>query len=57
MCSDEKSRGSGPNPRAGLRNLLQPMPLGRKVKLLVRNGAIKFKTRSVCCGHPGEPGC
>jgi len=57
MCSDEKRRGSEPSPRAGLRNLLQPMPLGRKVRLLVRNGAIKFKTRSVCCGHPGEPGC
>jgi hypothetical protein len=46
-----------PNPDAFVRNLKVPMPLGRKLKLVVRNTAIKFKTRQNCCGHPGEPGC
>ena len=47
----------GPSPSAFSRNLKVPMPLGRKVRLVVRNTAIKFKTRQNCCGHPGEPGC
>jgi hypothetical protein len=51
------SHPSGPQPSAFLRNLRQPMPLGRKIRLVVRNNAIKFKTASTCCGHPGEPGC
>jgi hypothetical protein len=38
-------------------NLRQPMPLGRKVRLVVRNMKIKVQTRKNCCGHPGEPGC
>ena len=49
---------SGPSsPEAYLRNLKMPMPLGRKLKLVVRNMAIRIKTREQCCGHPGEPGC
>jgi hypothetical protein len=40
-----------------MRNLRVPMPLGRKVRLVIRNTAIKAKTRQSCCGHPGEPGC
>jgi hypothetical protein len=50
-------RPSGPSPDAFARNLRVPMPLGRKVKLVMRNAAIKVKTRQSCCGHPGEPGC
>ena len=46
-----------PRPSASLRNLMVPMPLGRKIRLVVRNTAIKIKTRQTCCGHPGEPGC
>ena len=57
MCSDSKSERPGPDPQAALRNLRQPMPLGRKIRLVVRNTAIKFQTHSPCCGHPGEPGC
>jgi len=48
---------SGPSPEAAWRNLKQPMPLGRKIRLTVRNTAIKIKTHQQCCGHPGEPGC
>jgi hypothetical protein len=40
-----------------LQNLRQPMPLDRKIKLVVRNVWIRIRTRSSCCGHYGEPGC
>lgn len=40
-----------------LQNLRQPMPLGRKVELVLRNNWIKLRTRSDCCGNYGEPGC
>ena len=46
-----------PDPSAFIRNLKTPMPLGRKVRLVVRNTAIKIKTRQGCCGNHGEPGC
>jgi hypothetical protein len=36
---------------------MQPMPLGPKIRLVVRNTSIKIKTHQQCCGHPGEPGC
>lgn len=57
MCSEEKQdREPGPVPE-WLENMLQPMPVTRKIKLALRNNAIKFGTRSTCCGHYGEPGC
>jgi hypothetical protein len=40
-----------------LQNLRQPMPLGRKIRLVLRNTWIKIRTRSDCCGNYGEPGC
>ncbi|MGI6206932.1 MAG: hypothetical protein ACOYEW_01850 [Anaerolineae bacterium] len=43
--------------RATWDNLRQPMPLGRKLRLLAQNLWIRVKTRSACCGHAGEPGC
>jgi len=46
-----------PSASDSVRNLLQPMPLGRKVRLLVRNQLIKLRTGATCCGHDGEPGC
>ena len=46
-----------PSPSAFLNNLRKPMPLGRKVRLVVRNSALKAIHLSQCCGHPGEPGC
>ena len=32
-------------------------PLPTKIRLALRNTAIKLRNRSDCCGHPGEPGC
>jgi len=40
-----------------MRNLRAPMPLGRKVYLVARNGGLKVIRLRPCCGHPGEPGC
>ena len=38
-------------------NMSAPMPLHRKLYLLLRNSFIKAWKRQSCCGHPGEPGC
>ncbi|HUV45214.1 MAG TPA: hypothetical protein VMW13_10355 [Dehalococcoidales bacterium] len=38
-------------------NMSAPMPLHRKLYLLLRNSLIKAWKRQSCCGHPGEPGC
>ena len=46
-----------PDPRTALRNWRQPMPLGRKIRIGVRNTLIKIKTHQTCCGNYGEPGC
>ena len=53
MCSDPARPDTG----AFVRNMRQPMPLGEKLRLLLRNTKIKAVTRKQCCGHPGEPGC
>ena len=45
-----------PSPRAVLDNWLQPMPLGRKAALAIRNITARLRGQR-CCGHPGEPGC
>ena len=46
-----------PSLKAVFTNLRAPMPLGRKVQRIFVNNWTKFRTRSTCCGHPGEPGC
>jgi len=46
-----------PSLRAVLTNLQAPMPLGRKLRLIVRNNWLKLRALQNCCGHPGEPGC
>ena len=46
-----------PSLSAYLTNLSQPMPLGQKMRLLVRNLWIRVVKRQNCCGHDGEPGC
>ena len=53
MCANNR-RGT---PSETLANLRQPMPLGRKLYLIVRNTWLKIRTGSSCCGNPGEPGC
>ena len=40
-----------------LDNLRQPMPLWRKVRLVLSNNLIKIRTRRDCCGNHGQPGC
>lgn len=42
---------------AAWHNLSQPMPLLRKLWLVVRNSLTKLVKLQPCCGHPGEPGC
>ncbi len=53
MCSEER-----PSSGSYLANLRAPMPLGRKVRLIVRNVGRRLVPRpSACCGNHGEPGC
>jgi len=47
----------GPSMKAVLENLKLPMPLGKKIRLFIRNSASKIVHLKNCCGHPGEPGC
>ncbi len=46
-----------PSLRAYFTNMSVPMPLHRKLYLVLRNNFIKIWKRQGCCGHPGEPGC
>jgi hypothetical protein len=36
-------------------NLRGPMPIGRKLQMIIRN-RVRIPVPA-CCGHPGEPGC
>ena len=40
-----------------LTNWNQPLPLPRKLALVMRNLSLRVVKRSTCCGHPGQPGC
>jgi hypothetical protein len=53
MCASEER----PSAAAVVSNLRQPMPLGKKLRLIARNYWIRLVKRQGCCGHPGEPGC
>ncbi len=46
-----------PSLRAVFTNMKGPMPLQKKLQLVVRNNMIKIRRRQSCCGHLGEPGC
>jgi len=54
MSNSDDSRKSYRN---FLTNMDAPMPLPRKLFLLVRNLSIRAIKRQNCCGHDGEPGC
>jgi hypothetical protein len=54
MCGQEQRHGTL---QETWENLRQPMPLGRKLHLILRNNWIKIRTASDCCGNYGEPGC
>lgn len=49
--------GHRPSLTAFFTNMQAPMPLRRKLRLVVRNNWTKMRTHSDCCGHYGEPGC
>ncbi len=46
-----------PNAKAVIDNLKKPMPIWKKVGLIIKNSALKIVRFQNCCGHPGEPGC
>ncbi|HMA35517.1 MAG TPA: hypothetical protein VKY74_13710 [Chloroflexia bacterium] len=51
-----------PEPRGSTsqywQNLVQPMPLRRKLRLFYQNlFQERLRTRANCCNHPGQPGC
>jgi hypothetical protein len=52
MCDQKK-----PNPKDFFANLTGSGSFREKLKALIKNNAIKIKTRKNCCGHHGEPGC
>jgi hypothetical protein len=51
------TRMDRPNAESVVANLKVQMPLGKKLKLLLRNNFIKIIKLQNCCNHPGEPGC
>ena len=51
MCEPQKQR------LQPLENLRQPMPLARKLRLLLANNFTKIRTLKGCCGNHGQPGC
>ena len=53
MCAEKKK----PRVKDAVANLSKPMPLAKKLSLLVKNNALKLLNLKNCCGHPGEPGC
>jgi len=60
VCDDGKVDQLGFDPRVALRDALEPMPPGRKIKLVVSNGAIRHMRRPVRLALPfllasGEP--
>ena len=38
-------------------NMFQPMPVGRKLRLALRNNWLKVRRLDDCCRQPGQPGC
>ncbi len=53
MCAQKKK----PNVKDVVSNLSKPMPLTKKLSLLIKNNTYKLVNFKNCCGHPGEPGC
>ena len=52
MCSPQT-----PSPDAFRKNLAVPMPLPKKIGLVIKHGTLKIVKLKGCCGHHGEPGC
>jgi hypothetical protein len=44
--------------RQSIRNFKEyDAPFGTKLRMALGNNMTKMRTRSHCCGHPGQPGC
>jgi len=52
MCEKKK-----PNPGDFVKNFSAPMPVKKKISMIIRNNLHKLFHLKNCCGHPGEPGC
>jgi hypothetical protein len=46
-----------PNIKDFFSNMQVNIPFWTKIRLALRNNAVKIKTRKDCCGNYGEPGC
>jgi hypothetical protein len=46
-----------PSLSAFFKNMSVPIPIHRKLYLVVHNTMIKIVKRQSCCGHHGDPGC
>ena len=58
MAEDERRRRIRPRLSASFANWNRSkLPFFEKVRLSMRNNAIKMRTRQNCCGNLGEPGC
>jgi hypothetical protein len=58
MADSEEHAHFRPSARAFFANWhTYDAPFAAKLRMAFRNNATKIRTRSSCCGHPGEPGC
>lgn len=49
---------SRPSFRDSMRNFwTSNLPFAERIRLAIRNNALKARTRQSCCGNHGEPGC
>jgi len=52
MCENKS-----PNLKDFVGNLKKPMPLSKKLALVLKNNALKLVRLRSCCGNHGRPGC
>ena len=58
MAEEEPRRRIIPSLSASFANWNRStLPFFEKLRVSMRNNAIKMRTRSNCCGNLGEPGC
>jgi hypothetical protein len=47
-----------PSFRVSMKNFWSSkLPMAERIRVALRNNAIKARTRQECCGNHGEPGC
>jgi hypothetical protein len=58
MAHEEEHSQFRPSARAFFTNWhTYDAPFMTKLRMAVSNNLTKIRTKSACCGHPGEPGC